>query len=63
MGTQKKIRYIFDGNGKKTDVVIPINKYEEMLEDLCDLQAIEERKHEKSISFEEVKKKFNKKHG
>ncbi|MBI2995159.1 MAG: hypothetical protein HYY52_00405 [Candidatus Melainabacteria bacterium] len=63
MSAQKKIRYIYDDKGNKTDVIIPINKYENLLEDLADLQAIEDRRHEKSIPFEEVKKRFYKKNG
>lgn len=63
MGTQKKIRYIYDNKGNKTDVIIPINKYESLLEDLEDLQTIEDRKNEKSIPFEEVKKRFYKRNG
>ena len=63
MSSQKKIRYIYDDRGNKTDVVIPINKYESLLEDLADLQSIEDRRHAKSISFEEVKKRFYKKNG
>ena len=61
MSSQKKIRYIYDDRGNKTDVVIPINKYESLLEDLADLQAVEDRKNEKPIPFEEVKKRFYKK--
>lgn len=63
MSAQKKIRYIYDDKGNKTDVIIPINKYENLLEDLADLKAIEDRKHEKPVSFEEVKKRFYKKNG
>ena len=63
MASQKKIKYIYDDRGNKTDVIIPINKYESLLEDLADLQIIRDRKNEKSIPFEEVKKRFYKKHG
>jgi len=62
MKAQKRIKYIYDDKGNKTDVIIPINKYESLLEDLTDLQAIEDRKCEKSVSFEDVKKRFHKKH-
>lgn len=61
MSSRKKIKYMYDDKGNKTDVIIPINKYENLLEDLADLQAIEDRRHEKSIPFEEVKKRFYKK--
>ena len=58
MSSQKKIRYIYDDRGNKTDVVIPINKHESLL---ADLQSIEDRRHEKSIPLEEAKKRFYKK--
>jgi len=51
-------RYIVDENGQKTAVVIPINEYEELLEDLHDLAVIAERRDEPTISFEEVKKRL-----
>ncbi len=63
MSLQKRVKYIYDDRGNKTDVIITINKYESLLEDLADLQSIEDRKHEKSIPFEDVKKRFYKKHG
>ncbi len=51
-------QYIVDENGQKTAVVIPINEYEELLEDLHDLAVIAERRDEPTISFEEVKKRL-----
>jgi len=47
-------RYITDENGKKTAVVIPIEEYEELLEDLEDLAVLAERREEPSLTFEEV---------
>ncbi len=38
------IQYITDDNGKKTAVIIPIEQFEERLEDIEDLQMIAERK-------------------
>ena len=55
---QKQVKFILDANGKKTDVIIPIGKYEELLEDLADLKSIKERKNEKLISIEDLKKQI-----
>lgn len=49
-------KYIVDNSGHKTAVVIPINEYKEMMEDLHDLVIIAERKDEPDIDFEEVKR-------
>jgi len=52
----KKIQYITDESGKKQSVILPVETYEEMLEDIQDLVAIAERKDEKTVSFDEVLK-------
>jgi len=51
-------QYIVDQNGQKTAVVIPLQEYEELLEDLHDLAIIAERRDEPTISFEELKKRL-----
>jgi PHD/YefM family antitoxin component YafN of YafNO toxin-antitoxin module len=56
MGTAKKIHYITDHSGKKTSVVLPVEDYEELLEDIQDLVAIAERRDETAISLDELKK-------
>jgi len=53
-----KEQYIVDQNGQKTAVVIPLQEYEELLEDLHDLAIIAERRDEPTISFEELKKRL-----
>ena len=53
-----KEQYIVNKSGKKTAVVLPMAEYEELLEDLHDLAVIAERKKEKSVAFEELKKKL-----
>jgi len=55
----EKERYIVNSGGEKTDVILPINEYESLLEDLHDLAVIAERREEKTISFEEFKTRFN----
>jgi len=55
---QEKEKYIVDRTGTKTDVIIPLNEYEELLEDIHDLAVIAERRDEPTISLEELKRKL-----
>jgi len=48
-------QYITDENGKRIAVILPIEEYEELLEDLHDLAVIAERKDEPTVTMEEVK--------
>jgi len=49
-------QYITDKTGNKTAVILPIEEFEELMEDLEDLAILAERREEPTISFEEVKK-------
>jgi len=53
-------QYVIDEKGRKTAVIIPVEEYEELLEDIHDLAIIAERRGEPTITFEELKKKFKK---
>ncbi len=53
-------QYIVDEKGQKTAVVLPIQEYEELLEDLHDLAVIAERRDEPTIAFEELKERLRK---
>jgi hypothetical protein len=46
-------QYLTDDAGRKTAVLLPIDQYEKLLEDLEDLAAIAERRNEPTISHEE----------
>ena len=54
------VQYVTDEKGRKKSVILPVETYEEMLEDIQDLVAVAERRKEKTISFEEMKKKLKK---
>jgi hypothetical protein len=54
------VQYVTDEKGRKKSVILPVETYEEMLEDIQDLVAVVERRKEKTISFEEMKKKLKK---
>jgi hypothetical protein len=55
-----KEKFIVNEQGKKTGVIIDIEKYRELLEDIEDLMIIAERKTEPTISIEELKKRLKK---
>lgn len=48
-------QYIVDANGTKTAVILKIEDYEQLLEDLHDLAVVAERRSEKPISLAEMK--------
>ena len=47
-------QYITDETGKKTAVILPIEEFEELLEDIEDIAVLFERRDEPSIPFDEV---------
>jgi PHD/YefM family antitoxin component YafN of YafNO toxin-antitoxin module len=53
-------QYVIDEKGQKTAVIIPVEDYEELLEDIHDLAIIAERRDEPTVAFEELKKKLKK---
>jgi hypothetical protein len=51
-------RYIVNEEGQRKAIILPIEKYEELLEDLHDLAVIAERRNEPAVSFSELKKRL-----
>ncbi|OLC28708.1 MAG: hypothetical protein AUH31_08370 [Armatimonadetes bacterium 13_1_40CM_64_14] len=51
-------KFVVDKKGRKTGVVIPLKRYRRLIEDLYDLSAIAERRAERPISFQELKRRF-----
>ena len=58
----EKFQAVVDHKGKKTAVLLPIEKYEQMVEDLEDLRVIAERKKEPTLSYKQLVAKL-KRHG
>jgi hypothetical protein len=56
MALPKSIQYITDEQGRKKSVVLPVEAYEELLEDIQDLVTVAERKNEMNLSLDEVLK-------
>ena len=50
------IQYITSESGEKISVILPIEEYNKMIEDLHDLAVIAERKNEKTFSLSDMKK-------
>ena len=51
-------QFIVDETGRKTAVVLSLDEYEDLLEDIHDLSIIAERRDEPTISFDELKKRL-----
>ena len=46
---QLEIRYVTNKAGDKTEVIIPIDDFRELMEDIEDLAAVAERREEPTI--------------
>jgi PHD/YefM family antitoxin component YafN of YafNO toxin-antitoxin module len=47
-------QYITDEHGNKKSVILPIEEFEELMEDIEDLAIIAERRKERTISQEQL---------
>ena len=48
------LQYVTNQAGEKTAVIVPLNEFEQLLEDLEDLAAVAERRHEPTVSHFEL---------
>ncbi|MFZ3169442.1 MAG: hypothetical protein WA130_17645 [Candidatus Methanoperedens sp.] len=55
-----KRKYIVNEKGKKTAAIIPMEEYEELLEDLHDISIVAERRDEPTIPFDKLKERLRK---
>ncbi len=53
-------QFIVDPKGNKTGIILPLKRYQQLMEDLHDLAVIAERRAEKPISLEEMKRRLKK---
>ncbi len=56
----KHEKFIINEQGKRTEVILPLEEYERLLEDLHDLAVVAERRDEESISLKELKRRLQK---
>lgn len=47
-------RYIVDETGRRVSVVLPVEDYEDLLEDIGDLAAVAERRKEETVGHGEL---------
>jgi len=53
-------QYIVDAKGRRTAVLLPLKRYQELLEDLHDLAVVAERRAEEPMPLEEVERRLGK---
>ena len=53
-------QFVVDTKGKKLSVILSLERYERLMEDLHDLAIVAERRNEQPISFEEMKRRLKK---
>ncbi len=53
-------QYVVDAKGKKLSVILSLEQYERLMEDLHDLAVVAERRDEEPISFEEMMRRLKK---
>ena len=53
--SELQAQYVTNEAGEKTAVILPIEEFWELLEDMEDLAVLAERRDEPTIPFEEVK--------
>ncbi len=53
-------QYLVDGHGKRTGVILSDQQYRRIIEDLHDLAVVAERRDEKPISLEALKRRLHK---
>jgi len=55
---EMKEKYVIDEYGKKTAVLIPLNQYRKLLDDLHDLAIVAERRDEEIMSFGKLQQRL-----
>jgi hypothetical protein len=50
----KHPQYVTDSEGRKTAVILPIEEYDQLLEDLADLAIVAERRGEPCVPHDRV---------
>lgn len=57
MSTDKQ-QFVVDSQGNRTAVILPLEEYEQLLEDLHDLAVVAERRDEGTLTLDEMKKRL-----
>ena len=55
-----KEQFVVDSKGQKKSVILPLKRYQRLMEDLHDLTVVAERRDEETITLEVMKRRLNK---
>ena len=55
-----KEQFVVDAKGNKTSVILPLRRYQKLMEDLHDLAMVAERRGEEPVSLAEMKRRLGK---
>lgn len=58
--TFTKDQFVVNSKGEKTGVILPLKRYQRLMEDLHDLAVVAERRDEKPITLAEMKRRLKK---
>jgi PHD/YefM family antitoxin component YafN of YafNO toxin-antitoxin module len=58
MNVQEK--FIVDTRGRKTAIILSLDRYQKLMEDLHDLAVVAERRRETPVSLQEMKRRLKK---
>jgi len=53
-------QFVENAKGKKTGIILPLKRYQKLMEDLHDLEVVAERRSEEPVAFEEMKRRLKK---
>ena len=53
-------QYVVDADGRKLAVLLSLEQYEKLMEDLHDLAVVAERREDDTISLQELKRRLKK---
>ena len=53
-------QFVVDSQGKRTGVILSTQRYQKLMEDLHDLAVVAERREEKPITLEAMKRRLRK---
>ena len=57
----KKKRFVVTEKGEKTDIILSLKEYQDLMEDLEDLAVVAERKNETTMPVSEAKARLERK--
>jgi hypothetical protein len=53
-------QFVVDSQGKRTGVILSTRRYQKLMEDLHDLAVVAERREEKPVTLDEMKRRLRK---